>query len=403
MAKQDDTLNIDATEQELNKRTIALDTEISDIERDSTPMVTPKEFDTNLAMELANLIQVAYRDYELFEAKDKCSEQLLQPGTYFCLDHRDCAKASSYSILYSDKAEDPPGAYKVLDIFYYTSYNFLRLISEVFKPNTSRYGFIAKRGNNIYVVLRGTRELAEWVNNSQYALVPFLTNEHTTDDSPLLRIHSGYCKMYTNQHLGPFRGHRILNSIFSLPGKAFRALSNKCAGQGSPNNYSSMHNAIQNRIDCLESTRFSGEIIVTGHSLGGALASIAALHIGHSSHYRPHVYTFASPRVGNTEFTRHFRLRVNTSFRIANTEDIVPTLPTATLRLRRHSLSVRSQVLYNKVKNLIAHERDLNCYEHLGSPAIFTFQAGNLTSNHSMSGVYSNAMQGALDRESQKQ
>ena len=76
----------------------------------------------------------------------------------------------------------------------------------------------------------------------------------------------------------------------------------------------------------------SASILVTGHSLGGALATLAALHLkGKLSNFKNafHFYTFGSPRVGNFFFSNH----LNTVFsngaysRVTHYDDPVPHLP----------------------------------------------------------------------------
>ena len=63
-------------------------------------------------------------------------------------------------------------------------------------------------------------------------------------------------------------------------------------------------------------------IWVTGHSLGAALATLAANRFEAVQG----LYTFGSPRVGDSEFQRRFRLR---SFRIVNGSDIFSKVPPA--------------------------------------------------------------------------
>lgn len=64
------------------------------------------------------------------------------------------------------------------------------------------------------------------------------------------------------------------------------------------------------------------KIWVTGHSLGAALATLAA----HRFEAVQGLYTFGSPRVGDSEFQRRFRLR---AFRIVNGSDIFSNVPPA--------------------------------------------------------------------------
>ena len=70
-------------------------------------------------------------------------------------------------------------------------------------------------------------------------------------------------------------------------------------------------------------------IFITGHSLGGALSTIAAYDL---AQYTPIHYSFAAPRSGNVLYAKNFNELVPQSLRVNNTEDIVPQLPPATWR-----------------------------------------------------------------------
>jgi predicted lipase len=69
-------------------------------------------------------------------------------------------------------------------------------------------------------------------------------------------------------------------------------------------------------------------IFITGHSLGAAMAVLAARALKAAGHQVTAVYTFGGPRIGNAAFANHYdaALGANT-FRIVNEEDIVPRLP----------------------------------------------------------------------------
>jgi hypothetical protein len=69
------------------------------------------------------------------------------------------------------------------------------------------------------------------------------------------------------------------------------------------------------------------EVIVTGHSLGGALATLFADAL--NGFRRVHsVWTFGSPRVGNGAYARAYNARLaDQTFRITNAGDPVPWLP----------------------------------------------------------------------------
>ncbi|CAI5522387.1 unnamed protein product [Closterium sp. Naga37s-1] len=73
-------------------------------------------------------------------------------------------------------------------------------------------------------------------------------------------------------------------------------------------------------------------IMVTGHSLGGALSTLFTYDLAQSDLKKQHgftlsLYNFGSPRVGNHAFAARFNQLVGDSWRIANDHDIVPRVP----------------------------------------------------------------------------
>lgn len=69
-------------------------------------------------------------------------------------------------------------------------------------------------------------------------------------------------------------------------------------------------------------------IIFTGHSLGAALAMLAALDVQYNVSDKEIVcYTFGAPKVGNAEFAKSYNKRVPNTFRVVNAGDSVPDLP----------------------------------------------------------------------------
>jgi predicted lipase len=95
---------------------------------------------------------------------------------------------------------------------------------------------------------------------------------------------------------------------------------------GFRNKYFSVHDAL---VDILEThaTMFD-TVVTTGHSLGGALATIAAPVLSESFLTKKiECVTFGSPRVGNLAFVSWFKSRVPIHLRLVNTEDPVPWIP----------------------------------------------------------------------------
>jgi hypothetical protein len=68
-------------------------------------------------------------------------------------------------------------------------------------------------------------------------------------------------------------------------------------------------------------------LVITGHSLGGAIASIAAAHF-RSKGEKPDLYTYGAPRIGNDAFSAFVEApgKGKNSF-VTNLDDPVPKIP----------------------------------------------------------------------------
>ena len=67
---------------------------------------------------------------------------------------------------------------------------------------------------------------------------------------------------------------------------------------------------------------------MTGHSLGGALATLFVMENDSKKKFDiSTLCTFASPRVGTMEFVHSFNQRPVSSWRIVNPKDVVPEIP----------------------------------------------------------------------------
>lgn len=112
----------------------------------------------------------------------------------------------------------------------------------------------------------------------------------------------------------------------------------------------------------------SKRLLITGYSLGGALAVLSAYDISMNTEFEnPLVYTFGSPRVADPEFAYRFNQRIKHSFRIYNVHDVIPTLPsevypppfTSTGLYYRH---VNLAYPLNFQLNSIARNHYISCY-----------------------------------------
>ncbi|RYP68134.1 hypothetical protein DL771_006876 [Monosporascus sp. 5C6A] len=80
----------------------------------------------------------------------------------------------------------------------------------------------------------------------------------------------------------------------------------------------------------------SYKIIFTGHSLGGAVATIGAGYIRDKG-YDIDIYSYGSPRPGNNAFVKHVTEQAGLEYRITHLSDPVPRLPPILLNYRHTS------------------------------------------------------------------
>jgi len=76
----------------------------------------------------------------------------------------------------------------------------------------------------------------------------------------------------------------------------------------------------------------NAQVVVTGHSLGGAIATLYATYILQTYSISPLLYIFGAPRVGDETFSNFFNGLVKSNqfkaaYRINNDRDIVPHVP----------------------------------------------------------------------------
>jgi len=80
-------------------------------------------------------------------------------------------------------------------------------------------------------------------------------------------------------------------------------------------------------IEDIESINKNATIILTGHSLGGALATLAGCHLYEQGVKKENIeiYTFGAPPVGREDFYNYYNGKLNI-YRIVNEKDVVPKL-----------------------------------------------------------------------------
>ena len=184
-------------------------------------------------------------------------------------------------------------------------------------------GFVLKSSTNNIIVFRGTQEPEEWIANLNAKQIYYQANNLEAG-----KVHNGFYDLYFNGLEGIIR---------------------PAIDQLAP------------AIPCY----------LTGHSLGGAMAVLAALDLAlNFSNYREQirVYSYAPPRVGNPNFAKFYSELVPNSYRVVNQADSTWLLPPTQLN--------------NSV------------YLHVGQTWSFINQTGDLSPNHQLA-----AYKAAIERE----
>lgn len=174
------------------------------------------------------------------------------------------------------------------------------------------FGFLLESDDDSILVFRGTQRTSEWIGNI-YAVQQDYIDPNT--DQPIGRIHTGF--------------RRIADGII-----------NPLA------------------VDAVRQINPNKPCYVSGHSLGAALATILALDIALAMptlQSQLQVYVYATPRVGNPNFSRSYAQILPNSYRITNLADPIPTMPPTRLRAE---------------------------FVHIGEEWAFLSQGGDILPNH---------------------
>ena len=144
-------------------------------------------------------------------------------------------------------------------------------------------------------------------------------------------------------------------------------------------------------------------LLITGHSLGGALATMAAAALHENGFDVAGLYTFGQPRVGDLTFSRQLNKNLSGKvFRFINNNDVVPHIPPPfSLRNPLHLYGHLGTVKYFNSRGLLmANYKAINrAIDSLTSFAKGLFELGfDLIADHNMS-YYIDYLDKALQAE----
>jgi len=195
------------------------------------------------------------------------------------------------------------------------------LMDSLYDPfSKNNIGYILKENDDgkIWIVFRGTIDLSDVFHDLESLQVPFNKNSNT------ILVQSGYFKIY----------------------QSFRSV--------------------------IQSLSTNQQIIIIGHSLGGALAMLSLMDLI-TKYPDTLVYTFGAPRVGNPKFSQYLENHDAIVYRVENTSDIVPYFP---LPITLRPLAPHSPFFYN----------------HFGSSFQFTDNRQSYYQNHDTMTYYENIL-----------
>ena len=178
-------------------------------------------------------------------------------------------------------------------------------------------GYVIASDRSNIIAFRGTQTQIEWLRNLQATQQEYI--DRTTGKS-LGKVHQGYLRIVR---------HKLGSSLLT----AVRQLNPT--------------------IPCY----------ITGHSLGGAIATLAALEIAidiPQIREQLQLYTYGSPRIGDRNFAQAHSKLIPNSYRIVNLSDSVPLVPPI------------------KIENYYTTAN----YAHVGQKWFFSTQFGDILLNH---------------------
>jgi triacylglycerol lipase len=218
----------------------------------------------------------------------------------------------------NDYGEDviPGKTYTVLKTIYCND-----LATEVrpFCKDFVTIGIVAQNAadnNDIYVAVRGTEGVWEWLQDFKFLPKPFnnVPGGCFAED--------GFTDMYQSF------------SFAASPSTTFMA-------------------------DLKKLIPANASVTVSGHSLGSALATLLAFDMAVNTSTKVGLYTLASPRVGDLTFERLFNHVVNNAYRVTNRLDIVPKTPPPLLYFH---VGDETELIPSP-----AMKFDLGCEHHIGT------------------------------------
>jgi predicted lipase len=198
-------------------------------------------------------------------------------------------------------------AYQTPDSIQWKDYK-LSLIKWIEHKPSDTQGFVAIKNRTIYVVFRGSESKKDFQNDGSVSKVPFIEEGE--------KVHIGFKSCWEPVEEDVYSGIRTANEM----------------------------------MDTVDS------VVVCGHSLGGAVATLMAYSIKNRFYgYHVECCTIGSPRVGNKVFKQNFDKSGIESIRVVHNNDLVTHTPYIGFLHVNHQLRLDSDGNVKKGENTLGY------------------------------------------------
>lgn len=157
--------------------------------------------------------------------------------------------------------------------------------------NTNLFGVIWSSKDTIYIIFRGTQYIQDWLKDIDFSQIESNNNSN-------INLKHQQVSLYDNNDI---KIHQGFNQI-----------------------YSDIKDNLLDKLSKINPDK-NKNIIISGHSLGSAIATLCAFNLDNLGYKNIITYVFASPRVGNENFKEAIK-KINL-YSIINDLDLIPTMP----------------------------------------------------------------------------
>jgi triacylglycerol lipase len=198
-------------------------------------------------------------------------------------------------------------------------YRYLASFSaEAYGASMETFGYLIESDDTIVIAFRGTTSTADTISDliAQQMPYPWISNGGST--------HRGFTEIYSTARM--------------------------------------------QIIDILSKCDSSKKLIITGHSLGGALATLCALDLAYNTKFAPPiVYTYGAPRVGDPTFAAAYNQKIAFNHRVVIESDLIPLIPPPLYKIPSHPkvfhyLHVKGGFLLHFLTDSLSKNHALNNY-----------------------------------------